>query len=134
MAVGSQAAKLDGIAIALSSACLVHCLLLPIAAAAMPIFASAVEAEWVHWVFVAFAIPVSIMALRHRASSLFLTVAIRVGAGLGLLLLTCGALGWPSHDLETPITVAGGLVLASVHLVNFFQKRHVGKYNDRTCE
>jgi MerC mercury resistance protein len=124
MAGDSKTGRWDGVAIALSSACLVHCLILPIAAAALPIFATAAEAEWVHWVFVAFAVPVSILALRHPARTSALTFALRAGAVVGLTLLVMGALGWPSHDLEAPITVAGGLILGGVHLLNFFKRRH----------
>jgi MerC mercury resistance protein len=133
MVVDSQAAKFDAIAVGLSGACLVHCLILPVAAAAMPIFASAAEAEWVHWAFVVFAIPTSILALRHQAGYAFMTLVTRIGAGLGLILLTLGALGWPSHDLETPITIAGGLVLASVHIANFAQRRQAKKPCNHTA-
>ena len=118
--------RLDGLAVALSGACLIHCLLLPVAAAFMPILVPAAEAEWVHWGFVAFAVPTSILALRHGDAGLIGTHVLRLGAGVGLLLLALGALGWPQPNYETAITVAGGLMLASVHLINFFRKKSNG--------
>lgn len=54
---------------------------------------------------------------RHGKSVLF---TLRILAFVGLGLLSLGALGWPSHDLETAMTVSGGLVLGAVHLVNYF--------------
>ena len=108
--ISSTTKRLDGVAVALSGACLVHCLLLPIAAAFMPILVPAAEAEWVHWAFVAFAIPTSILALRHGHASPARTRLLRLGACLGLVLLTLGALGWPKPNYETAITVTGGLI------------------------
>ncbi len=112
--------KFDGVAVALSGACLLHCLVLPLAAASMPIFMGAAHAEWVHWIFVAIAIPTSIIALMHDRHSKSVLIILRTLALLGLSLLSFGALGWPSHDLEVSMTVSGGLVLAAVHLVNYF--------------
>lgn len=64
----SQAALLDASAVALSSLCLLHCLALPLLAAALPLFGAWAEAEWVHAVFVAIALPVTGFALwrAHR--------------------------------------------------------------------
>lgn len=118
------ARRFDTLAVALSGACLVHCLLLPIAAAFMPLLSHAANAEWLHWVFVVLAVPSSFFALRpHGKSSLRITL-LRLLATLGLMLLVCGALGWPSHEAETVLTVIGGLVLAGVHSVNFVTGHH----------
>jgi len=64
----SQAALLDASAVALSSLCLLHCLALPLLAAALPLFGAWAEAEWVHAVFVAIALPITGFALwrAHR--------------------------------------------------------------------
>ncbi|MCE2892055.1 MAG: MerC domain-containing protein [Hyphomonadaceae bacterium] len=113
------ARRFDTLAVVLSGACLVHCLLLPIAAAFLPLLSHAANAEWVHWVFVALAMPTSFLALRHHGNRSLRIVLLRVAATLGLVFLVCGALGWPSHATETLVTVLGGLILASVHIVNY---------------
>ena len=118
-----RAARSDMVAIGLSAACLVHCLVLPVAAAALPIFLSAAEAEWVHWLFVGLALPASILGVRHAHASARLTMVLRLGACFGLCLLVMGALGWPKHEWETALTVIGGLVLAGTHTANFFANR-----------
>lgn len=118
-------ALLDAGAIALSSLCLLHCLALPLLAAALPLMGVWAEAEWVHIVFVAIAAPTTGFALwrAHRKQPLP-AVAI-VSATAGLLLLLAGAAGWPSHEAETPMTVTGSLLLASTHIWNAWRRhRH----------
>ena len=56
-----SAALLDAGAVALSSLCLLHCLALPLLAAALPLFGVWAEAEWVHLVFVAIALPLGLL-------------------------------------------------------------------------
>lgn len=63
-----SAALLDAGAVALSSLCLLHCLALPLLAAALPLFGTWAEAEWVHLLFVAIALPLTGYAL-WRASA-----------------------------------------------------------------
>ncbi|MEZ5938675.1 MAG: MerC domain-containing protein [Hyphomonadaceae bacterium] len=106
--------KLDATAIGLSVGCAIHCLALPVAAAFLPFLGVVAEAEWVHWVIFAMAVPVTFLAMRHAHTPW----PLRVMAAIGLLGLLLGATGWPDHDWETPLTVAGGVVLATAHLVN----------------
>jgi len=116
---------LDAGAIALSSLCLLHCLALPLLAAALPLLGAWAEAEWVHALFVAIAAPVTVFALwrAHRQHRLPALAMASAAAGLGLLL--GGALGWPSHASETPMTVAGSLLLAATHVWNAWRRhRH----------
>jgi hypothetical protein len=113
-AASTRAIAFDLTAMGLSAACAAHCLAIPIAAATLPLFAAIEEAEWIHWAFVALAAPVSWMALARPGVSWLL----RFGAVLGLAGLLVGALAWPSEAWETPLTVAGGAVLASLHLLN----------------
>jgi len=114
---------LDGLAMSLSGLCLVHCLALPVLALSLPILGIFAEAEWVHWLLVGLAAPVSMLALlgasARRSWGLVATALI------GLCLLLAGAAGWPDHDWETALTVAGGLVLASAHWANWRRTRHV---------
>jgi hypothetical protein len=118
-----SAALLDASAVALSSLCLLHCLALPLLAAALPLFGAWAQAEWVHLLFVAIALPLTGYALwradrRHR-----LPVMAWTAAGLGLGLLLAGALELPSHAWETPLTVTGSLLLAATHVWNA-RRRH----------
>jgi hypothetical protein len=112
----------DGVAISLSGLCLAHCLALPVLAVTLPFLGALAQAEWVHWLFVALAAPASLVAL--LSSSGRPSVGLMSGAVLGLALLIAGAAGWPDHESETLLTVAGGLVLAGVHALNWRRARH----------
>jgi hypothetical protein len=105
----------DAVAISLSGLCLAHCLALPLLAGFLPLAGAWAEAEWVHWLFAAIAAPVSLLTLARPAdrSPSILSIAL-----IGLAFLFAGAAGFPSHDLETPLTVTGGLLLAAAHLLN----------------
>ncbi|MBN9479072.1 MAG: hypothetical protein J0I52_02415 [Bordetella sp.] len=42
-----------------------------------------------------------------------------IGLGVfGVALLFPAAAEWPTHEMETPITVTGGLLLGAAHLMN----------------
>lgn len=105
---------LDASAISLSGLCLAHCLALPLVAAFSPLLATWAEAEWVHGVAIALAAPLSALALWRKRRPAIIALALS-----GLSLLAMGALHWPSHELETPITVAGSVLLAAAHLLNW---------------
>ncbi len=115
--------SLDAAAISLSGLCLAHCLILPVLVVSLPMLTRISEAEWLHWTFVALAVPVSLMAF-HRAGSRATLATLT--AIMGLLLLVMGAAGWPRPDLEIPLTVAGSLTLAAAHLLNWrrIARRH----------
>ena len=113
----------DGLAIGTSALCLVHCLALPVAAAALPsLTALAGAPDWLHAVLLTFALPTSLAALllgylRHGAVLPMLSGAI----GLGLM----GA-GLAFHEIrlaETGLTVAGTTLLAAAHLGNWRLRR-----------
>lgn len=111
----ASSSLLDASAIGLSGLCLIHCLALPLVAALTPAVAAWTQAEWIHGAVVAVAVPLSALALWRRGQRLL----VAVPALLGLGLLALGALHWPSHEAETPITVAGSLALAAAHLANW---------------
>lgn len=119
----SQAALLDAGAIALSSLCLLHCLALPLLATALPLLGAWAEAEWIHILFVAIALPLTGLALWRAHRHQPLPAGAWASATLGLAMLLAGALEWPSHDTETPMTVVGSLLLAATHLWNA-RRRH----------
>ena len=116
-------ALFDASAMALSGLCLVHCLALPLLASLLPLLGTWSESPWVHAVFAGVALPLSSYTLwrAHRHGSLPIALWAMAGAGLTGLLL--GALEWPSHALETPITVTGSLLIASAHLWNWHRHR-----------
>ena len=120
----SLAAVLDASAIGLSSLCLIHCLVLPVAAALLPLLGAAAQAEWVHLLLVAVAAPLAGLALwrAHRRRPLPpALVALAVGGVAGLL---AGALGAGGERMETPFTVAGSLALAAAHVWNWRRRPH----------
>jgi hypothetical protein len=111
---------LDGFAICASATCMVHCLGLPLLLAAMPVIARRIDpGESFHLVVLLLAIPTSALALiggwrTHRAAA-----PLAAGAA-GLMLM---ALGLLLARYETPITVAGSLLLAGAHVANWAQRR-----------
>jgi len=107
----------DIAAIGLSSLCLVHCLALPLMASLLPLAGAWAEAPWVHWAFALTAAPISLWALTRRPA----VWPLGLGAA-GLLLLFAGAAEFPGHETETVVTVAGGLLLACAHILNW--RRH----------
>lgn len=113
----------DAVAISLSGLCLAHCLALPLAAAALPVLGLWAEAAWVHWAFVAVAVPASLWTLARPGHGGAARPGRLLLAFVGLGLLTAGAAGFPGHEAETPLTVAGGLVLASAHVLNLVRGR-----------
>lgn len=110
----------DLVAVGLSGLCMAHCLALPLAAALLPMVGAWAEAEWVHWAFALTAAPISLWTLTRRPRVLPLVLG-----GIGLGLLFCGAAEFPSHDLETSITVAGSLLLATAHVLNWSRRPHI---------
>ena len=109
----------DGLAVGLSLLCLVHCLALPLIAAAIPALANVLELpESAHLVLLLLAVPVSAFALvrgyRHHGAML-----PALFGGVGLALLAAGVFAASTEAMETGLTVAGGLLLAAAHLRNW---------------
>jgi len=121
---------LDGSAIGLSGLCLAHCLLLPIAAAVLPVLGAWVDAEWVHGLFVLVAAPLSGLALLTGAKGQRRPRLVLGLAACGLALLLSGAFMAATKDAETMMTVAGSFCLASAHIANW---RHRARQNGARC-
>ena len=119
-----RSSPLDVAGISLSGLCLVHCLALPIAAALLPSLAAWTHTEWLHWGFVAVAIPTTTLALRRAQRAGTLHVGVLLAAGLGLVALALGASEVLGEAAEIPITVAGSVMLAGAHAVNWRHKSH----------
>jgi len=126
----SRLAKaLDVSAVGLSALCLIHCLALPALSLLLPFLGLWAEAEWIHVAFIAVAAPIAILALvdlRARKPHSWTILGI---AASGLALMLAGAVEFPSALYERPLTVLGGLLLASAHICNWRRRGHVGHPN-----
>ena len=112
-----KAATIDGLAISLSGLCLVHCLVLPVLAATLPIVGVWAEAEWLHKAFVVAAFPLSLLRLTSKSAN----VAIAALIVSGLWFLFAGAFVEQLHDFETLLTVLGGTMLAAGHALGWMR-------------
>jgi len=104
----------DRAATALSLACIVHCLALPIAAVSLPFLAAAAEAEWIHWLLTPLAIAASLTVIVSAENAR--VPSFLAPASIGMLLIGGSLFAEPLGFEETPPTVIGGLCLAVAHL------------------
>lgn len=117
--------RLDRTAILLSSLCLLHCLAIPVLVAVGSIFGtwlSATESS-VHWVLLALAAPISLIAL-WRGYSRFGAKANLIMGVIGLSLMFVGVLQWMGEHWEVALTVAGVVLLIIAHVRNLDAHRH----------
>lgn len=116
---GSPAALLDGLALCASSLCTLHCLGLPLLFALLPAFASRIDpGESFHLVMLALAVPTSLFALAQGRRRHGGWAPLLIGIA-GLALMSVGALMAKSVLTETLWTVAGSLLLAGAHILNW---------------
>lgn len=118
-------APIDGVAAALSSLCLFHCLLMPLGLGFAPVVAALGPGhgpEWLHWALLALAAPVSVLALWRGIAIHGDGRPWRVAA-LGFLLMAAGALAHATGPAEQILTVGGGLVVAAAHWKNWRARR-----------
>lgn len=111
--------KSDLVAIGLSVLCLVHCLVLPVAVAAVPFSHGWLgdDEAVVHWLLFGFGLVVTCWALgagfrRHGAA-----VVLLVGV-IGLFVMLMGATHLFDRWLEATLTVAGAVIVGSAHVLN----------------
>lgn len=111
---------LDAAAVAASVGCAVHCLFLPVMIAALPALSRWLElGESFHLSMLLVAVPISGVALlagwrKHRRPIAPLSGVV------GLGLMTGGLAGGAA---ETLLTVAGGVLVAGAHLLNWNLRR-----------
>jgi len=87
----------------------------------MPLLGQLADAEWVHWLFVALAVPASLFGL--RPARLGAAPPALVGAAVGGLgLLIAGAAEAGGESFATPLTLLGAISLATAHVLNW--RRH----------
>lgn len=123
----AEEARLDAAAAALSSLCLVHCLLLPLGLGLAPVISglsgNALHGPlWLHWALLALAAPVSVYALWRGIESHGDALPWRLAA-LGFAMMAAGALAHGLTPAEQLLTVAGGLTVAAAHWRNFRARR-----------
>ena len=121
-------AALDRLAICVSAACLVQCLLLPVLVVATPLISLGFLADDLfHLVLLLVVVPISLMAFTlgyrlHRNTSML------VLGGIGLVLVVMAAVFEATvlHGLAAALTTAlGGVFLIAGHWVNLRQRRRV---------
>ncbi|KQN30601.1 hypothetical protein ASF00_07785 [Sphingomonas sp. Leaf34] len=109
---------LDRAAMAGSAACMVHCLALPLLLAAVPaVSVIIVIPESFHRWLLLLAVPLAAVALLggHARHAALWPLCLGV-AGLGLM--TVGAFALPEGDVESAVTVTGGILVALAHAAN----------------
>src|SRR5699024_4712744 len=118
---------LDSLAIGLSGLCLIHCLALPVLIALFPLLSiNLIDHESFHQIILVAVIPTTAIAVisgyrRHHRRR----VAVLGATGIAALVYAAFALhAAHAHDMETWVTVAGGLILASAHVLNYRHCRH----------
>jgi hypothetical protein len=110
---------------ALSGLCLVHCLLLPLAAAAAPVMLLAalpagwLESEWFHAALIAPVVLVSGPVLWRSGGA-------RAGVLVAAVAALVAALFAPSEALETALTVAGAVSLLAAHWLTLRERKAHG--------
>lgn len=129
--ISNTGSALDGLAIAMSVACVLHCLMLPVLVVLFPILGSTTLGDDnFHGLLLFLIIPSSVVALymgcrQHGDGSV-------LGLGIaGLTILTAAAVLGPEAlglDGEKALTGLGGTVLAIGHWKNFRRCR------TRRCE
>ncbi|MDT7530058.1 MULTISPECIES: MerC domain-containing protein [Sphingomonadaceae] len=114
----SHRGLIEHTALGASLLCLIHCLALPLLFAALPALSSVIPvSRTFHLVMLAIAVPTSSLALLSGRTRHGAWWPVMLGAA-GLIVLAIGVLSFGDTPLETPLTVAGAIVLAIAHVGN----------------
>jgi len=112
---------LDGVALAASAACMVHCLALPLVLALLPVLSGTLVAgEGFHLLVLALALPTSAFGLWGSRMPGGSNAPLLAGMA-GLMLLSLALLA--GEEAERVITLAGSLLLAGAHVANWRARR-----------
>ncbi|MEM7099148.1 MAG: MerC domain-containing protein [Pseudomonadota bacterium] len=119
----------DVAAASLSSLCVLHCLGLPLFVVLLPVASQFGDDHFVHILMVAAAAPVTLWVVLNEMTAdrneVFIACAL---TGLGLLI---AAVAVPTFEpFETPITLAGGGLLATAHIWRWYQHHSVTSVDD----
>jgi hypothetical protein len=117
--------KLDRAAIWLSGLCLIHCLALPLTLLLMPALNSWLSdtETMAHWLLLAFAVPISLLALWRGYQTAKSTLTLVLG-GVGLLLMFLAVIHVMGESWEIPLTVVGVILVLIAHIRNLTQHQH----------
>ena len=117
--------KLDRTAIWLSGLCLIHCLAVPVTVLLMPSVNSwlADTETMTHWLLLAFAVPISVLALwrGYQSEKSILTLAL---GGIGLTLMFLAVIHVLGESWEIPLTVVGVILVLIAHIRNLTNHQH----------
>lgn len=115
----------DRAALALSSACIAHCVALPVLSLVLPFAGTLAEIAIIHWMLAASGILTSVsVVLRARDAR---APHFLVPAGLGSLPIIFGIFAEQFGARETLPTILGGLLLAAAHLGRINQHHAHGR-------
>jgi hypothetical protein len=113
----------ERLALGATFACLAHCVLLPVAIAALPAMASVVPIpDSVHIALLLLAVPSTGYALLIGYRLHRVLAPVLCGT-FGLIFLALGAITWGRTPLEIPATILGSLAIAAAHLTNWHLRR-----------
>lgn len=113
----------DVISIGLSGLCVIHCLLIPVLAASMPLVGDLFGWEGLHKVLVMTAVPASGWALWRKKRFFDLEVMLPIALGLGMLAV--GAFVPISLAVERIFSIAGAVLIAFGHWRNLTKPKPV---------
>ncbi len=116
----------DRLGIWISGLCAIHCLLMPVVIATLPLWSSTLHLHaWTHLVFAALLIPVTVFAVRgayqaHRPQSILvlLVSGLVLVVGAALFHETLGEVG------EALVTLVGSVLLIVGHWRNWRTRTH----------
>lgn len=111
---------MDGIGIALSGVCLVHCLIVPIAMTLLPVISQMSALAWLHdnaWFHLAMLLPILLISgpVLMRGAQHNARIGYIGGGGLGLL---CAAVFMSSAAMEQMVTTIGTIAMITAHILN----------------
>ncbi len=111
----------DRVGIGLSGICAIHCLLVPVIVALLPLWPAFEEFhEYTHLIFFVAIAPAVFLSLKNKHNSVWVTVLLI--SGLGIIFLA-----WFFNEVlgeygEAGITLIGSLLLISGHWKNYRSK------------
>lgn len=118
---GVRSGRWDRIGIWLSGLCALHCLVVPVALALLPLWPVALRwHDWAHVAFAVLLVPVTLVAMwgAHRRERPW-GIPFSLGLGLLLVLLAIAARASLGEVGETLVTLTGSILLITGHWRNW---------------